>query len=151
MTTIRRFKAGDLFKFNQINLDPLTETYSISSYLNYLAQFPNYFQVATNSTQQLMGYVMGKAEGDGVLWHGHVTALTVSPVYRRMGLAKELMLILEKVTEIIYNGYFVDLFVRSSNAVAIGMYNSFGYTIYRTVLGYYTGPDAEDGYGKFRF
>ena len=148
MTTIRRFRAQDLFKFNNINLDPLTETYSISSYLGYLAQFPNYFNVAVNSNSALMGYVMGKVEGDGELWHGHVTALTVSPVFRRLGLAKELMVILEQVTEIIYNGYFVDLFVRSSNSVAIGMYNSFGYTIYRTVLGYYTGPDAEDGYGK---
>ena len=47
-----------------------------------------------------------------------------------------------------YNGYFVDLFVRKSNAVAIGMYESFGYTIYRRVLDYYSGPDSEDAYGN---
>ena len=73
-----------------------------------------------------MGYVMGKAEGDGELWHGHVTALTVCPDYRRMGLAKELMNVLERVSEFIYNTYFVDLFVRVSNKVAIGTCRSVG-------------------------
>jgi N-terminal acetyltransferase B complex catalytic subunit len=43
--------------------------------------------------------VMGKAEGEGELWHGHVTALTVSPDYRRMGLARKLMNVLELVSE----------------------------------------------------
>jgi N-terminal acetyltransferase B complex catalytic subunit len=94
-----------------------------------------------------MGYVMGKAEGEGELWHGHVTAITVSPKYRRMGLAKKLMGLLEEVSEKVYNGYFVDLFVRKSNAVAIEMYTKFGYSVYRTVLEYYTGPDGEDAYG----
>jgi len=45
---------------------------------------------------------MGKAEGRGKLWHGHVTALTVSPEYRRLGLAEELMHILEEVSEKMY-------------------------------------------------
>lgn len=30
-----------------------------------------------------MAYIMGKAEGKGELWHGHVTAVTVRP--RRLG------------------------------------------------------------------
>lgn len=42
---------------------------------------------------------MGKAEGHGVEWHGHVTALTVSPDYRRLGLANILMSFLEDVSE----------------------------------------------------
>jgi ribosomal protein S18 acetylase RimI-like enzyme len=32
-------------------------------------------------------------------WHGHVTAVTVAPDFRRLGLASELMYILELVTE----------------------------------------------------
>ncbi len=56
MTTLRRFKADDLFRFNNINLDPLTETYSIASYFQYLSQWPDYFYVAENSTGSLMGY-----------------------------------------------------------------------------------------------
>ncbi len=46
-----------------------------------------------------------------------------------------------------YNTYFVDLFVRSSNVVAIGMYEHFGYSVYRRVLGYYTGLNPEDALG----
>ena len=33
----------------------------------------------------------------------------------------------------VHDGYFVDLFVRKSNAVAIAMYEKFGYTKYREV------------------
>lgn len=29
-----------------------------------------------------MGYIMGKSEGEGEKWHGHVTAVTVAPEYR---------------------------------------------------------------------
>lgn len=42
---------------------------------------------------------MGKAEGAGEKWHGHVTALTVSPDYRRLGVANTLMAHLEEVSE----------------------------------------------------
>ena len=42
---------------------------------------------------------MGKAEGRGEEWHGHVTALTVSPDYRRLGLAAKLMKFLEEISE----------------------------------------------------
>jgi N-terminal acetyltransferase B complex catalytic subunit len=42
---------------------------------------------------------MGKAEGVGENWHGHVTALTVAPEYRRLGLAERMMQILEEVSE----------------------------------------------------
>jgi N-terminal acetyltransferase B complex catalytic subunit len=86
-----------------------------------------------------MGYIMGKAEGHGENWHGHVTALTVAPEFRRVGLARRLMGILETVSDKLYQGYFVDLFVRESNRVAIGMYEKFGYTVYRRVLDYYSG------------
>lgn len=37
----------------------------------------------------------------------------------------------------------MDLFVRASNVVALGMYGRLGYTVYRRVLGYY-GPSARD-------
>lgn len=42
---------------------------------------------------------MGKAEGLGTDWHGHVTALTVASNQRRIKLAKKLMWILEQVSE----------------------------------------------------
>lgn len=44
--------------------------------------------------------------------------------------------------------YFVDLFVRVSNKVAINMYKNLGYIVYRTVLEYYSGDPDEDAYGE---
>lgn len=43
--------------------------------------------------------------------------------------------------------YFVDLFVRVSNKVAIKMYQQLGYIVYRTVLEYYNGDPDEDAFG----
>ena len=63
MTTLRQFTCDDLFRFNPINLDPLTETYGIGFYLQYLARWPEYFVVAEAPSGDLMGYIMGKAEG----------------------------------------------------------------------------------------
>lgn len=87
--------------------------------------------------------VIGKVEGQKELWHGHVTAVTVAPEARRLGLATELMGQLEAVTET-HRGYFVDLFVRKGNTNALGMYHKLGYVEYRRVLGYYEG--GEDAY-----
>ena len=94
---------------------------------------------------------MGKAEGEEKEWHGHVTALTVAPSYRRLRLAKIMMDELERVSQDVYNGYFVDLFVRVGNEVAIKMYKGMGYSVYQRVVGYYSaggeGP-AEDAFGE---
>lgn len=58
---------------------------------------------------------------------------------------------LERMTDV-YNGWFVDLFVRASNSVAIGIYKKFGYSVYRRVVGYYAereGEVGEDAFGEF--
>nr|CAG4641244.1 EOG090X0ENV [Eulimnadia texana] len=145
MTTLRQFTCDDMFKFNHVNMDPLTETYGLTFYLQYLAHWPEYFEVAEAPGGELMGYIMGKAEGHGTNWHGHVTALSVAPEYRRLGLAAKLMSGLEETSEK-KRAYFVDLFVRVSNTVAINMYKALGYIVYRTVLEYYSGNPDEDAY-----
>ena len=91
---------------------------------------------------------MGKSEArnnNPLDWHGHVTAISVAEEYRRIGLAAKLMHSLENVSDA-KKCYFVDLFVRVSNKVAVGMYRSLGYVVYRTIKGYYTGPPDEDAY-----
>ncbi|KAH8939638.1 hypothetical protein BDL97_15G045500 [Sphagnum fallax] len=143
MTTVRRFCCDDLLRFANVNVDHLTETFSMAFYMNYLARWPDYFHVAEGPNKSIMGYIMGKVEGHGDSWHGHVTAVTVAPEYRRQQLAKKLMHILEEITEKTYNAYFVDLFVRASNRPAITMYEKLGYVVYRRVLKYYSGE--EDG------
>ncbi|XP_066093131.1 N-alpha-acetyltransferase 20 isoform X2 [Saccopteryx bilineata] len=133
MTTLRAFTCDDLFRFNNINLDPLTETYGIPFYLQYLAHWPEYFIVAEAPGGELMGYIMGKAEGSVAReeWHGHVTALSVAPEFRRLGLAAKLMELLEEISE------------RVSNQVAVNMYKQLGYSVYRTVIEYYSASNGE--------
>nr|XP_017242832.1 PREDICTED: N-alpha-acetyltransferase 20 isoform X2 [Daucus carota subsp. sativus] len=122
MSTIRRFCCNDLLRFASVNLDHLTETFNMSFYMTYLARWPDYFHVAESPGNQVMGYIMGKVEGEGESWHGHVTAVTVAPEYRRQQLAKKLMNLLEDISDKIDKAYFVDLFVRASNIPAIKMY-----------------------------
>ena len=74
-----------------------------------------------------------------------MTAVTCSPQHRRLGLAARLMAALEEISEK-KRCFFVDLFVRVSNQVAITMYRNLGYTVYRTVLQYYSGEVDEDAY-----
>ena len=122
MTSLRRFTANDLFKINRMycysftlrNLDPLTENvflsskmtvqhFILSAVLGSMARIflhchrqswtRNGLQYSFNVMQ-----VMGKAEGKDKEWHGHVTALTVGPQYRRVGLADQLMKLLEDIT-----------------------------------------------------
>lgn len=60
-----------------------------------------------------------------------------------------LMDFFEYCSEHVYRGFFVDLFVRPSNAKAIGMYKKRGYSVYRRVHAYYQGTPpkpAEDGF-----
>ncbi len=57
---------------------------------------------------------------------------------------------LERVSDE-HQGYFVDLFVRASNNVAIEMYKKLGYSIYRTVNKYYSSAldaSGEDAHGN---
>ena len=143
MTSFRPFTSFDLLKYNLVNTDALTETYGLSFYLSYLANWPEYFVCAETLNRELSGYVMGKSEGKSNLFHGHVTAITVAPPYRRQKLANKLMETLEVVTETFHSeAYFIDLFVRESNENAIQMYRKMGYSAYRRVLGYYAGPST---------
>lgn len=75
-------------------------------------------------------------------WHAHITALTVAPEARRMGIGKILTEKLEVAGEE-GNAYFVDLFVRKSNLRAIRFYESMGYSVFRVVKDYY-GENVND-------
>ncbi|KAG5358022.1 N-terminal acetyltransferase B complex catalytic subunit naa20 [Yarrowia sp. B02] len=146
MSSITPFHATDLFKTNPVNLDVLTENYTISFYLQYLAEWPSLFFQTLDKSGLCAGYMMGKAEGKGMEWHSHITAVTVAYTQRRAGLAKFLCTELERRTAAPepYHCYFVDLFVRTTNQMAIDMYEGFDYSVYRRVVGYY--GDREDAY-----
>ncbi|KAF1482828.1 N-alpha-acetyltransferase 20, partial [Megadyptes antipodes antipodes] len=133
--------------------------YGIPFNLQYLAHWPEYFIVAEAPGGELMGAtalmlcmftIMGKTEGSVAReeCRRHVTALSVAPEFRRLGLAAKLMELLEDYAYLqIYllkkGGFFVDLFVRVSNQVAVNMYKQLGYSAYRTVLEYYSASSGE--------
>lgn len=145
MTNIRPFTCNDLFHLNEINLDPLTETYGLTFYLQYLERWPDCFIACSNANGEMMAYIMAKIEGHAENWHGHVTALSVATIYRRNNLAAKLMNEFENTSDH-KQAYFVDLFVRQSNSVAVAMYERLGYSVYRRVIDYYSGDPDEDAY-----
>ena len=149
MATIRPFDMFDCLKFNNVNFDCLTEVFYTGFYGKYLSRWKEYCAVSEDAFSNIQGYMIGKVEGlknNDVIkdWHGHVSAVTVAPQYRRQGLARALMDQLELVTIKTHNGYFVDLFVRPSNKIAVGMYKTLGYQVYRAVENYYHDEDAYD-------
>lgn len=116
MSRIRPFEARDLFRFNRINLDHFTETYAATYYLHYLSVWPDLSYIATsphahsslNDDGDLgeptpQGYLIGKAEGEKKERHGHVTAVTVAPEARRLGLAEKMMALLEQASSDSYD------------------------------------------------
>ncbi|KAF8821661.1 n-acetyltransferase family protein [Cardiosporidium cionae] len=141
---LRPMTLSDLLRFNTVNLDIYTETYSIAMYLNYLIRWPNLCLSAEAPDTTFGGYVIGKVEGEGVDWHGHVTALSVAPQYRSTGIAGQLMHALETTCEETLGCFFVDLFVRESNVAALKFYKRLGYDIWRTLKRYYV--DGESAY-----
>lgn len=110
-------------------------------YMQYMLKWPELQQSITSPSGQIMAYVIGKSEGEEEDWHGHYSAVSVSPQHRRLGLASRLMDCLEELWDSTYKCYFVDLFVRKSNTVAIAMYQAAGYIVYRSILNYYGGSD----------
>lgn len=136
----------DLFSLNLTNLDPLTENYDLGFYLNYLMRWPSLFNVVEDHDGSIVGYIMGKLEEQPpsmrhsehyTPWHGHITVLTVAPASRRLGHARRLTESLERSSDI-NDAWFVDLYVRAGNKVAVGMYKGMGYSVFRRVVNYYS-------------
>ncbi|SSD59594.1 probable N-terminal acetyltransferase B complex catalytic subunit NAT3 [Saccharomycodes ludwigii] len=147
MTSIQPFEATDLFDLQPVNLDPLTENFPLEFYFEYLILWPTlFFKSVENeynkdkktNTPVTSGYIMGKTEGKKSEWHSHITAVTVSKNYRRLSIASKYLCVpFAKISDFNSKAYFVDLFVKCNNALAIKMYENLGYSIYRRVVGYY--------------
>ena len=75
---------------------------------------------------------------------GHVTSLAVSEDFRRLGLARDLMLQLHHHLTAVYSVDSVGLHVRQSNRAAAGLYEGFGYEPSEALSNYY--QDGEDAY-----
>lgn len=154
MTSIKPFRMNDLFELNSVNLDTFTENFNLLFYSQYLCEWPSLFFKSVEPTScessfgpEISGFMMGKTEGQlsKKEWHTHITAVTISRDYRRIGLASDLCLHLEQTTAVPpYETLFVDLFVKVTNNVARLLYEKLGYSIYRRVIGYYGSRYPED-------
>ena len=198
MSSLRSMTPDDLLEFTDCNLDPLTETYGIGFYLEYLATWPHLCYVMESHDGRIEGYskffssntthfsrlhdqitcfaglgsidhdynfelpclavpqgtfdadvqsitVLAKIEASPspnvptalpydpdtnknphyLPWHAHITALTVAPRARRLGHARKLTEVLEQQGDA-EDAWFVDLFVRADNEVALKLYASMG-------------------------
>ncbi|XP_010289731.1 PREDICTED: N-alpha-acetyltransferase 20-like, partial [Phaethon lepturus] len=80
--------------------------------------------------------------------HEHVTALSVTPEFQRLGLTAKSMELLEEISEK-KGGFFIDLFAKVSNQVAVNTYQQLGYSAYQTVLEYQSASSGEPGKGAY--
>jgi N-terminal acetyltransferase B complex catalytic subunit len=139
MPIVRRVTPDDLFKLNLCNLDHLTENYDLNFYMTYLMKWPAMFQCVVEHGK-IVGYIMGKVEESP-------PRLRVAPQYRRLGYASLLTESLEKACDK-RDAWFMDLYVRESNEMAIGMYKKMGYSVFRRVVEYYSDDPTGRNGGK---
>ncbi|KAG8894052.1 N-terminal acetyltransferase A complex catalytic subunit ard1 [Tulasnella sp. 408] len=128
--------------------------------------WPSLSYVAEDNKGRVVGYILAKMEEDAAEKneppHGHVTSISVLRSYRRLGLAKKLMLLSREENETfgaeeianqrwleeeamatIYKAEYVSLHVRKSNRAAIGLYrDTLGFEVHGVEAKYYA--DGED-------
>ncbi|KAJ8482886.1 hypothetical protein ONZ45_g4931 [Pleurotus djamor] len=142
---IRLATADDLPGMQATNLQNLPENYLIKFWIYHLATWPQISYVAEDHKGRIVGYVLAKIEdeAEGQPAHGHVNSISVLRSYRRLGLAKKLMLLSQDAMLNVYKASFVSLHVRKSNKAAIGLYkDSLGFEVEKVEKGYY--GDGED-------
>ena len=60
MSTIRPFDMFDCLKFNNVNLDLLTETFYTNFYGKYLNTWKEYCETSEDGNGTIQGYMLGK-------------------------------------------------------------------------------------------
>ncbi|TBU23703.1 acyl-CoA N-acyltransferase [Dichomitus squalens] len=147
MLSIRLARVEDLTAMQACNLQNLPENYTMRYYLFYLLSHPQLSYVAEDGGR-IVGYILARMDedvGEGEEAHGHVVSISVLRSYRRLGLAKRLMLQSQRAMAEVYNAGYVMLHVRKSNRAAIGLYrDTLGFRVQETEKGYYA--DGEDAY-----
>ncbi|XP_017075204.2 N-alpha-acetyltransferase 20 [Drosophila eugracilis] len=152
MTSFREMRFDDLFKINSLVFDAFTEVYSLTFFVKHLLEFPGLSQIAEAPGGKRMGYIFGQFLTKKVKEpHGHVSALTISPDYRRLGVATALMDYFFMMSDL-KGASFVNLFMRTSNQAAYKLYSSMGYAHCQTFVDYYPdNPEPEDAYEMRRY
>ncbi|KAI0650269.1 acyl-CoA N-acyltransferase [Trametes maxima] len=144
---IRLARVDDLLGMQACNLQNLPENYTLKYYLYHALTWPQLSYVAEEDGK-IVGYILAKMEEDvqeGDEPHGHVTSISVLRSYRRLGLAKRLMIQSQEAMATVYKAAYVSLHVRKSNRAALGLYrDTLGFTVKDIEKSYYA--DGEDAY-----
>ncbi|KAH9912619.1 acyl-CoA N-acyltransferase [Epithele typhae] len=147
MVNIRPARVEDLTGMQACNLHNLPENYTLKYYLYHALTWPQLSYVAEDEGK-VVGYILAKMEEDvaeGDETHGHVTSISVLRSYRRLGLAKRLMIQSQEAMARVYKAAYVSLHVRKSNRAALSLYrDTLGFTVKDIEKGYYA--DSEDAY-----
>ncbi|KAG6821565.1 hypothetical protein H0H93_000074 [Arthromyces matolae] len=149
--------VDDLMGMQACNLQNLPENYTMKYYLYHAMTWPSLSYVAEDSKGRIVGYILAKMEEEtpeGEATHGHVTSISVLRSYRRLGLAKKLMILSracfiifgasfmhlicpEDAMASIYKAAYVSLHVRKSNRAALGLYkDTLGFELEKVEKGY---------------
>ncbi|CAE7935425.1 N-alpha-acetyltransferase 11 [Symbiodinium microadriaticum] len=145
MVSIRPATIDDLPGMQACNLCCLPENYQMKYYLYHALSWPQLPQVAVDSQNRIVGYVLAKMEEDTDEVHGHITSLAVMRSYRRLGIATALMRASIATMEQCFNAEFVSLHVRYTNRAAFSLYSeTLGFEIQDIEEKYYA--DKEDAY-----
>jgi len=88
------------------------------------------------------GFIAGYIVFSNCIDHTDLISVAIKPLYRRLGLAKELIKYMEKLCKE-NDIYPVLLEVRKNNIPAINLYESLGYKNINTRKNYYTNPTED--------
>jgi len=143
---IRLATPADLMGMQACNLQNLPENYQLRYYLYHSLTWPQLSYVAEDHKGRIVGYILAKMDEEPKdKPHGHVTSISVLRGYRRLGLAKKLMLLSQEAMATVYRAEYVSLHVRKSNRAAYALYrDSLGFDVYDIEKKYYA--DGEDAY-----
>ncbi|KAH7914407.1 acyl-CoA N-acyltransferase [Hygrophoropsis aurantiaca] len=153
---VRAATVDDLAGMQACNLHNLPENYTMKYYLYHALTWPSLSYVAEDHKGRIVGYILAKMEDfeeqpDGAppasdhVPHGHVTSISVLRSYRRLGVAKKLMVQSQEAMATVYHAAYVSLHVRKSNRAALSLYrDTLGFTIKDSEAKYYA--DGEDAY-----
>ncbi|KAJ7496191.1 acyl-CoA N-acyltransferase [Mycena galericulata] len=150
---IRLAKADDLLAMQAANLQNLPENYSSRLWVYHIITWPQISFVAEDAKGRIVGYVLAKIDDpkkdddeprkSAEAIHGHINSISVLRTYRRLGLAKKLMILSQEAMVTVYKASFVSLHVRRSNKAAIALYHdALGFNVAKVESGYYA--DKED-------
>ncbi|KAI8855192.1 acyl-CoA N-acyltransferase [Chytridium lagenaria] len=123
MITIRQATVEDLLSMQNCNVTNLPENYQMKYYIYHAVSWPQLSQVAVDSKNRIVGYVLAKMEEEpGESPHGHITSLSVMRNYRRLGIAEKLMNQAQRAMVESFGAKYCSLHVRKSNRAALQLY-----------------------------